>query len=532
MAALSSDRQAALGFLERTEPCKWLFDGEQRLVGFEGREYSILHFETKLHKEIVFQLRDAEKSQRIWNAYKKHIEGLDSSAREIFDQWLLENIYLLGCEKERHARVLGKDNALIPHKQPIARFLTDVCCVEHSHTPERELKRVPRIAIITTSTAGGEWMTALSVEAWLKSQAFCVQRFDIREIEKEKDPLYVYSAGRFHQEDIWSEVFQKEGNTELSDHLYWVANSIRHFIENNLQGYLKKALALFNPDLIISMLSYLPDQAALAYDLNVPVRYVHCDFHFNPYLEPIVCRVNPQLVKFWVPATLCTPRTGLSKKELQARVKILGYPIRAGIKKESDPVKLAEIRKKYGVDPNEKVVIMQMGRQGMGKVLQNLVEKMQIIHNPRGRLYIAVVCGQNAILRQAVLEKIQSCTYDPAIRFQVYGFLEEAAITELYNIGHLVVGKAGGSITAEILKMQLFALVYSSQPMEVPNVKYLVQVGVGLEMDVENSFVDQLLQLLDRAPVQTEVVDWQMQILSLLPAAFRKFQQKEMHHLL
>lgn len=295
------------------------------IIGYDGARYDKIAFDSPLHEQIVVQLRDPEKADLIWQSYKRFVLPSikdQPKTAEIFEEWLINHLFLLTCRKEDHLSELKSIHELSSFSLELSQFFSAIACKEHSHSLVEDKKhKTPKIAIITTSGAGGELMVANAIQRYLSKLSFDAFSIDADEVFKnDEDILYRFSG--VYSTTIYGDIFQKENNAELAGQLWWKCDQIRRFILDSSSRKLKERVRHLQPDLILSTRYFFGGDVALAYDLNIPLRFVHCDYRFHPDLIPLAKIVHAQLVKFWVPTNECIP----SIIELKDKVEVLVIP--------------------------------------------------------------------------------------------------------------------------------------------------------------------------------------------------------------
>ena len=420
---------------------------------------------------------------------------------------MLDHLFLLTCRPEEHLVELRSLEEFSTVIDSLSQFLKAISCTEHDHKLAHEKNFKPRkVVIITTSGAGGELMVAKAMEKHLRQLSYEVSLLDTHLLFKtERDIVYQFSGGMY-SEDIYGNIFQKENNADLADTLWWKCDLLRRFILDDSARLLKDEVRKRAPDCILSTRYFYPGDVSLAYDLNIPLRFVHCDYRFSPELMPLAQLVNSQLVKFWIPTEECIP----DNLKLNDRIQILGYPIRSGIKKMTNPHDLSFLRDKLGIKPHEKVLLMMMGRQGMGKVLLPLIQKLNSSDQSSAPLHVVIICGNNSSMKEEISNYLKSATKNEQVTFLIHGLIDEALISDYYNLGDALIGKAGGATTAEMIHMKIFGLMCKSYELEVPNLQHLVNIGLGMELNVD-SFVEQIKVVLklNKKAIYLKAVDWQ-----------------------
>lgn len=495
----SSPIDTACSFLEQTSySAKW----DDSITGRIGSRFEKIPFESPLHEHIAITLRDTEKTQRIWKAYQTFIDStLANPVEKAFQNWLKEHLFLLGCRSKDHIAVLQQNSQFLPYLERLQNFFQAVACQEHYHSKSN--KHPKKIVIITTSGGGGELMVAKALKQHLETFSCSIDLVDTRQImDENKDILYQFTNG-LREGDIWSEILQKRNNPKLADEFWWKTDQLRRFIPDQSSYLLKQHIRSLQPDLILTTRYFSPGDIALSYDLNIPVRFVHCDYRFAPELLPFIEKIDPHLVHFWVPSPECIPPS----VTWEGRVKVLGYPLRLGIQKFEHINRLS-----HGIQPEQKVVMMMMGRHGMEGTLLPLIQKLSIEGSSLGPLYIIVICGRNTHMQEQISSYIKKTQFPHNICLQVLGSLDEDKMSIYYNMTDVFVGKAGGCVTAEIIQMGIKALIPESYELEIANRDHLVSLGLGKKLNPEH-FIEQLQKLLKASTVlDLKIVDWKVRL--------------------
>ena len=166
------------------------------------------------------------------------------------------------------------------------------------------------------------------------------------------------------------------------------------------------------------------------------------------------------------------------------RVLASGIPVRPGL---DEPVDTAEVRARFGVDPDLPVVLISAGASG-GSYTLNIVRQ---VRRSEQKFQAVVICGRNEQLRldvEAVLGR-------HADRFKVIGFTTEMA--DLMKVASLFVGKPGGLSSSECMAAGLPMVIINPIPgQEVRNADVLVEEGAAVRCNYATTVgykIDQLL---------------------------------------
>lgn len=460
-------------------------------------------FDSSIEEFLTMNLNDIKQSEFIYQKYKEIIfPAMEShpEALHAFEAWLQE-VYislLIGCNTDQL-----KDNTLLrPHLPVIEKFVK--ACNQTEKLPQKKYKKIA-IIIPNAPDGVGEVKVAEALESSLKSQGYEVK---IIMLNRQADLLNIFS--RMSEEDVWTEICQKkhgQETEELEKKCWKFRSELARYIPNDGIGALRRAVDEFAPDFVISTRYCEPLHATLA--IKRPLAFIHCDYTFNEKLREIATKVDNQRVKFWVPSKECIP------KELVGRVDVLGYPLRLGIQRKGKE-EVNSYLKKWNIHPGDKVVMMQMGRQGVGGYLPKLIQTIITSNEQLSPTTFVVITGKNKTMKHQIQELLAKAPTKENIRVQLYDSLNEQEMNELYNMASVMIGKSGGVVTAEAIHMGIPSLVFPSWQLEEANSRHLVKINLGEELKDPKDVVTQLKSLLKRDKVNTSVVDWQQQLQSLL----------------
>jgi len=504
-------------FLENSSECQIQSDSllfvvtpieKDHIIAHDGKLYKKLTFGSEIEEFLTINLRDSKKSAKILRDYHKVILKLQENGelKKAFDDWLKKHAFILGSKK-RSFQKFKEHPLLSKHMTIFAPFFDEQKSREKKTRPKHEKRR---IAILTSTAGGAEFTVAHAIKTVFKKKGYDVFVLDAKKAQKEFDIFYQFSG--MQHEEIYSDVFQKENNKGFAYKLTNLAEAIRPFIPDNSFSVLKKRIASFHPDLIITTRYSFTSDVALAYDLDVPLCYFNCDFRLSPELHPLLDVIDPTFVRFWVPA---------DNKECMVQEKsvdLLGYPLREGFKKIKNPAQLEAIREKLGVKKNEKVVLMVMGLQGVGGVMLNFLKQIKDAQKTFEPLHIAVVCGNNTQMKEEMQNWLQNNHLPSHITVKVHGLLHAHELSDYFNIAQVFVGKAGGASSAELMKMGIFAITFTSYEWEQVNLRCLINCGLGVELLNQNMFIDLLKEQLqkEKGSINVPVINWKKRIFPLV----------------
>ena len=162
----------------------------------------------------------------------------------------------------------------------------------------------------------------------------------------------------------------------------------------------------------------------------------------------------------------------LVKKGVSAqKIKPLGIPFDPHF---NDPVDPDQVRRKLGLVPGIRTVLLMGGGQGLGpiKTIVNSLEKVPF------DIQEIIVTGTNKKLFRSVKKKIKSFKQ----KIVLLGYAHN--VNELMSVSDLIVTKPGGITTSEALAKKLPMLIIKPIPgQEANNTVYLTQQGAAIKVD-------------------------------------------------
>lgn len=134
-----------------------------------------------------------------------------------------------------------------------------------------------------------------------------------------------------------------------------------------------------------------------------------------------------------------------------ASVKVTGIPIRSVFEENLDK---NEICRKYGLDPNKKILLVMAGAHGVLKNVKELCESFLEDQD----LQTVVVCGNNAVLK----ENLETITGKNVRNLKLLGYVER--VDELFRVASCMVTKPGGITLSEAAAVGVPVILFKPVP--------------------------------------------------------------------
>ena len=489
-------------------------------VAHDGTIYPRRNIESEFQHQLEVELLDPEKAQRILESFRTHLNpALDPDQQKIIKDWVVKNVRFIGCFpffdywkgvfEQPVKKVLGYRSN---NERAFNAFLTEI-------REGEELEALPvvkppgytkNIVIITTSSGGGHESVAEALEQILRRfpEKYNVTALNTAKLFRSSDPLYRLS-GLLSAEEIYDRIYQQRRKPALAMKLWKLRPKLNVFVPHTSMRELKDLVRPLHPHLIISTCCYLERDLELASSLGVLFRFILCDYEFNWALVNTIAKINSELVKFWIPTTdreALRPISSRLKSDLIQQISLphprkkigplikmieakavaafeySGFPVRSSFQRVSDPEVLATRRNRLHVAEGSQVVVLQMGKQGVGtlaSLVKTLNRDRSVVYDRP--LHVAVICGANQELHRRLIDYLNMTKRHPQLTFDILPFLSQYEIADYLSIADVEVMKPGGAATGEAIAMGVNTLMFMDlgHPWEVANRDQMVRHNLG-----------------------------------------------------
>ncbi len=404
----------------------------------------------------------------------------------------------------------------------------------------KDLRAEYTIVILTTSASGGNYSVSRAIKSFF-SQYPTIRTIivDVETVAEETDPVMLATEATTY--DGIYRMFQQEdkGMGPLLERID-LTKRIEKYVPSCLVLKLKELMRELNPDLILSTRSYVPDDISLC-TLGIPFRMIHCDYELSFFLMDLYGKIQPEMMKFWIPRLdplffrpyfvkerrldlyddqdpsekIIEKISSISHQPLETirdQFELIGYPINPAFDRIRNEEKWENLRIKWGIQPGETPVLISMGKNG-GGVLEKIFDELAA--SEQNKFYYIFVCGNNLPLKEKLEEK---AIHKP--QFSIRGIVAPEEMNELMNICPVQISKAGGAITAETLATGIYTLMMSSHLWEEANGQQLIKMGIGQHYSETSPLIVQIEECLKKAAAlplpSKQPNDWQKLLLGSL----------------
>jgi 1,2-diacylglycerol 3-beta-galactosyltransferase len=206
--------------------------------------------------------------------------------------------------------------------------------------------------------------------------------------------------------------------------------------------------------------------------INTPVLRILGTEHI-PYMVVITDMVSTHAFWYNNQATLTLAPTEEARQRGVAigmdpqRIEVIGQPISDQYRHPTAPK--AELRARFGWPPEQPVVLMVGGGEGMGPI----EDVVRAVDQAQLNLMMAIITGRNEGLKKNLEKKPLSTSHE------IFGFVEN--MPDLMNAADIIVTKAGPGTISEAFTAGLPIVLYTRMPgQEEGNVDYVVDKGAGV----------------------------------------------------
>lgn len=530
---------------------------DDHLINYEGQIFTKIPFKSSLHENLSYQLKDPKCANDLYNAYATHIlPTLNEASKEAFERAVLKVCQLVGTGKKRSARALFKalKESGFPFEQwlktyPLAfnHFVDELH--HHRDKPSSKLDGPLRIALTTTTSAGGNLSVALAVKAYLDQfpELFETTLLDYETFASVHDPVKI-ATGKYTVDNIFRLLQEHNRVDELVPTKDKLCQDLAQYIPYRTAAAFKAEISKLHPHLIISTRSYCPDDFNLL-SLNIPFRMLYCDHTICFFQQDFVGKVDPKRVKFWLPAA--SPRffkslfkqynqesiyqltdnwqtlmkklaqiTHSPLKEIQSTFEVIGYPVRLEFQKIKEGAVLDHFKSKWDLLPGEQGILVEMGVNGVG-IIENIFNALKSAAPHSFPIKYFFVCGRNEELRRKLTQRLQENLECTALRrCAILGYMEAVEKNELMNICSLMISKPGGATQAEVTKLRLpMFLMHIQKICEEGNKEKLLEDNLAYEYDPEKPLplqIEEVLNKIKMTPIHAKDPKWKQRLLKKL----------------
>lgn len=516
------------------------FDDDGCLIGHDGARHPKLTWRSSLERKLIFSTRFPARARTISAAFERWLTKDRTSDAERADlaAWVIDAAPYLGSGGIDHAaELVSRFPALASfaarEAAALAGFLAEVADPP-SRAADPPLPPRRRVAVLFSELGGGTGtVTEAIVELLRETPDLEPIPLSIHADVQGSDSPFRRVFG-ITEADAWNRALDEGIERGGLERIRKARAALRRCFLPDAVEATARLVAESGAHHVLCTLPAYPQLAQLA-TVRRPLTLLHADFGVNATLSgeddgeapPLHRLLDPDRVTIGLASSDPEPPLDAMRASLGARfdrlVRVIGYPVRRAFSRPAKGAELDRLRADLGVSADERVVLLMMGRSGMGDRLIHLARAL-FDRPPEAapRLHVVAVCGGSERSRRA-LEDARARA-PSAARVRVTGMLRAEEIAGYMHLaaapgparGGVVVTKPGGATTGECAEAGAFMLLFPGLPWEEKNRRFAVSRGLGEDCS-EEGFGAALARCLAEPPTPySPPLDWRARLLSHL----------------
>ena len=489
-----------------------------------------------LRAHLAKKLNDIERVDVVMRALKKasFSKHLNSIELSLFQDWLCEKSYFLGSPYFDHFCLYDDIPTLESDEKFVKKYKAFVKEIAFQDAKKNHLStHKQRIAILYTGGfGGGHKSPACALKQFLSKQGYDILFIDIDEVENKYSPRVL----GLKKAEIYSEIFQKEGDVEKAKKLWKLIDQKQTPEMRRSVGDIRSSIKNFDADHIFCVAHHRPGISYLSYSLGIPMTYVHTDHIFNKSLLPVLKEQERQpfvLIQF---GALTADKEffktifesfKIKGKTLPHSIKEqlvrLDFPVRESFTKPTTFEEKA-LREEFAIDPEAIVCKLAMGQNGASDEIRGILKKLvRELRSQKQALHVFVICGKNEKLKESLSRLfLKKSAAKTGLVLHLCGFMEEQEMAKVDKISDVWITKPGGATCAELVKTQkqMLYILTAHHSWEETNAAFLKKLHLGDELLLSKSLVKQIEQRVEVAKhlkkMSQKNSDWREHVLQIV----------------
>jgi UDP-N-acetylglucosamine:LPS N-acetylglucosamine transferase len=455
----------------------------QEIITASGETFKRKEWKSEFYKSLAEKCRNPIKAEIIAGefekAFKRMKEGRDKKAIRSFVE---KNCIYFGAVKA----IFNFENSSITsimdqsdNKAMFEEFCSNIQTEIRKLYADRKTNN-QNVAILTCNSGGGHKSVAEAMKGCLEDSGRTVKMINVDEIY---DPLDKATNGAVKTWHIFSKFLCQQNNHAKYYSFSKLAKMIKAFIPDETLHKVNEILVNEGIGIIYNTVHHKSGLLSLSTDQKVPIAFVNTDYELHPETKALMKEIQSDL--FYV-------LTPIDYKIESGAIRVMGYPIREGFEKPVTEDQKLELKNSLGMNPNESLVVVQMGSLGMRieKMVKKIIECGKELNT---KTHFVFLCGNNKKSIKEINKIVEEKSHKN-IQIHTEGFLNDYEMARYYKTCDYVVGKPGGATTAELAACRARLLCLNPLPWEVPNLSYLEYLGLGNTI----SSIEQLPKFLNK----------------------------------
>lgn len=396
---------------------------------------------------------------------------------------------------------------------------------EYRHAPPKK-QSLPSVLVFTCGGGQGHFSATKALGQSIQGKCHILVASTLEETLAANDLLRKFSID-FSQERLYNHLLKNEKFKWLKLLTFF---GPFYFLmqQRRIEHLIRLEVLKQNPDMLVSCMPFMNSMFLnVAKEFNLPLLIMSTDLDTRPFtngMNSATCDLNYPHYRITLAYEIPEMRKNLEKKIPKDKIWVSGFPVRPAFNENLSQEKLTANRQKYGVHPNEKVILIMMGGNA-GIALENYARIIAEFKDedltgiePK-KIRAICLCGdQKNAEDQEMLQRINSLV-SKSRRVKVSAIPPTQEIAQLMAISDVLVTKPGGCTTNEALAKKLpmiFHAPFALMDWEVFNMELCIKFKMGARFKIQSH---------SASPNQNELIKNKQKFLPLLKEAFKRKQE-------
>lgn len=394
--------------------------------------------------------------------------------------------------------------------------------VESVHLDTLSAPKKPKVLIFTSRAGGGNQMVTRAIIAAIKNQYH----------------VAVSDSNSEFEEKVWNGM-ARGGWWRLMSCLMKCYEPTYESALQKFEAKVKERIERDNPDIVISCCPGITIACQkVGEQKQIPVLCMPTDYDVSTYVDAMPEHMD--FLTIGIPYNDDAIKAPVVPVVGAENIEVVGYPVNEAFYVR-DAEEVAQLREKYHVPPNGRVMTMMMGSLGCGSSVKESADELfsseVLLNDADQELHLFALCGSNQDLYQKLVEKYGAGERLEGSRVIVHpvSMISQAEVAEYYAISELHYTKPGGSTVTEAGLMGVPMLIddttleTSTLFWEKSNITFAVNRQLGEVLTDRRHFVQKVYEMLntprERMPLELPPFDD-----NLLRVLETLMQRKQHHH--
>jgi processive 1,2-diacylglycerol beta-glucosyltransferase len=253
-----------------------------------------------------------------------------------------------------------------------------------------------------------------------------------------------------------------------------------------------------SPDMLISCFPLMNAMILnVAKEFNLPLLIVPTDLDstlFMKGMNPTTCDLNYPNYRITLSYEDPEMRNIIECIIPKNRIDVSGFPVRGAFNQEYSREEMEQVRKKFQIPENEKVILVMMGGNA-GRSIETYADIFadctdEDLVECNEKLHIVCICGDQRVTENQEMKDRINNLVPKSSQIKIKGIPGTAEIAKLMSIADVLISKPGGCSTNEAIARKLpmiFHAPFALMDWEVFNMKFAIRNKIGARFKIQSN---------------------------------------------